>query len=270
MKVAATVYVPPSLTASGISGTGATLTVGGHSGAWSYKGISGTSASTTCADVSSGTTAALNTLSADNLYDYTAYSGSGCTGTEIGTDYFSTTDYDVGNLAETAASGSCLVGYSGGSRKCAQAFTAGSRSGGYTLKSVTAEFIAKVENTGTLGNIIVAVHAADTTDSANPAATAKVTLNGSDPDTAGLYTYTCTGSDCSLAKDTKYFVVMSTADTSGSKFYRARLTASDAEAVHPSSNGWSIADVGRGKNGSNAWADHASSQTGLLHIAADD
>ena len=114
--------------------------------------------------------------------------------------------------------------------RCAQAFTTGSRSGGYTLKSVTAEFIAKVEHSGTLGNIIVAVHAADTTDSANPAATAKVTLNGSDPDTAGLYTYTCTGSDCSLAKDTKYFVVMSTADTDGVKFYQARLTASDAEA----------------------------------------
>ena len=267
IKVAATENPPATLTASGISGTGATLTIANHVGTWYYQGISGTSASTTCVTISSGTTAdTLTNLTANNLYGYTAYSGANCT-TAIATEYFSTTDYDVGNLAETASSGNCLVGYSGGSRKCAQSFTTGSRTGGYTLKKIAARFSNKVDSPG---NIIVAVHAADTTDSANPAATAKVTLNGSDPDTAGLYTYTCTGSDCSLAKDTKYFVVMSTADTSGSKFYRARLTASDAEAVHPSSNGWSIADVGRGKNGSNAWADHASSQTGLLHIAADD
>ena len=269
-EIASTSFtVPPSLTASGISGTGATLTVGGHSGDWYYKGISGTEASTSCVTVSGSVTKALSGLTADKLYGYTAYSGSSCTGTELGTDYFSTNDFDVGNLGEAASSGSCLVGYSGGSRKCAMAFTTGDRSGGYTLKSVTAEFIAKVEN-GTLGNIIVAIHAADTTNSANPATTAKVTLSGNDPDTAGLYSYTCTGSDCSLTKDTTYFVVMSTADTSGNDFYRARLTEADAEAGHPSGNGWEIADVGRAKNGSNAWGDLASSRIGLLHIAADD
>ena len=191
-----TVTPGPSLTASGISATGATLTVGGHSGDWYYKGISGTEASTNCVTVSGSTTATLSTLTADNLYGYTAYSGANCT-TEIDTEYFSTTDVDVGNLGETAASGDCLVGYSGGgSRKCAVAFTTGGRSGGYTLKNVTAEFKAKAELNGTLGNIIVAIHAADTGNSDNPATTAKVTLTGSDPDTAGLYTYTCSGSDC--------------------------------------------------------------------------
>ena len=271
-KVAATVYVPPpaTLTASDISGTGATLTVANHSGAWYYRGISGTSASTTCVTVSSGTTATLSSLTADNLYGYTAYSGASCTGTEIGTDYFSTNDYDVGNLGEGAASGSCLVGYSAGSRKCAMPFTTGDRSGGYTLKSITAEFNAKQEITGTLGNIIVAIHAEDTVNSANPAATAKVTLDGNNPNTAGLYSYTCSGSDCSLSKETKYFIVMSTADTDGVKFYQMKLTTSDAEAVHPSGNEWSIENVGREKNGSAAWVDLASSQTGLLHIAADD
>ena len=264
-----TVVVPPSLTASGISGTGATLTVGGHSGDWYYKGISGTEASTDCVTVSGSTTATLSGLTADKLYGYTAYSGASCTGTEIGADYFSTNDFDVGNLAETAASNkTCSLGVVGTvTNQCAVAFTTGSRSGGYTLKSVTGRFAAK---SGSPGNIIVKVHAADSGNSANPATTAKVTLTGGNPDTAGLHTFTCSGSDCSLSASTKYFVVMSTADTSGSRVYRLARTASDAEAVHPSGNGWSIADVGRGKLSTGDWVDLGDSHTGLVHIAADN
>ena len=94
-----TVTPSPTLTASGISATGATLTIGGHSGDWYYKGISGTSASTSCVTVSGSTTATLSTLTADNLYGYTAYSGANCaSGTEIDTEYFSTSDVDVGEF----------------------------------------------------------------------------------------------------------------------------------------------------------------------------
>ena len=271
IKVSATENPPATLTASGISGTGATLTIGGHTGDWFYKGISGTEASSNCQDVYNSTTDTLSSLTADKLYGYTAHDHASCSSaTELAREYFSTNDFDVGNLGEGAASGSCLVGYSAGSRKCAMPFTTGDRSGGYTLKSITAEFNAKQEITGTLGNIIVAIHAEDTVNSANPAATAKVTLDGNNPNTAGLYSYTCSGSDCSLSKETKYFIVMSTADTDGVKFYQMKLTTSDAEAVHPSGNEWSIENVGREKNGSAAWVDLASSQTGLLHIAADD
>ena len=118
--------------------------------------------------MSAGITTATLSLTADKLYGYTAYSGAGCTsGKEFDTEYFSANDYDVGNLGETAY-GNCIVGYSAGSRKCAVAFTTGDRSGGYTLKHVAAEFIAKLETSGTLGDIIVAVHAADTANSANP------------------------------------------------------------------------------------------------------
>ena len=264
-----TVVVPLSLTASGISGTGATLTVGGHSGDWYYQGISGTQASTTCVTVSGSATTTLSGLTADQLYGYTAYTGASCTGTEIGADYFSTNDFDVGNLAETAASNkTCSLGVVGTvTNQCAVAFTTGSRSGGYTLKSVTGRFAAK---SGSPGNIIVKIHAADSGNSANPATTAKVTLTGGNPDTAGLHTFTCSGSDCSLSASTKYFVVMSTADTSGSRVYRLVRTASDAEAVHPSGNGWSIADVGRGKLSTGDWVDLGDSHTGLLHIAADN
>ena len=182
MKVAATVN---GLTASSISATGATLTLGGHTGTWYYQGISGTSASTTCVTVSTGTTATLTNLTVNNLYGYTAYSGANCT-TAIGTDYFSTNDYDVGNLAETAVSGTrCRIGHntSATSTQCAVAFDTGGRSGGYTLKSVTGRFIA---DTGNPGNIIVKLHSADTSNSSNPATTAipNADFTGSNPSTA--------------------------------------------------------------------------------------
>ena len=270
MKVAATVNPVPSLTASGISGTGATLTVGGHVGAWSYQGISGTEASSTCADVSAGTTTATLSLDADKLYGYTAYSGAGCTGTEIDTEYFSTNNFDVGNLGEGAVSAYCFSGFAQSkSQQCAIAFTTGSRSGGYTLKSVAGRFAAKF---GLPGSIVVKVHTADTSNSSNPG-TEVVTLSGSDPDTAGLHAFTCPANDtgCELSANTTYFVVMSTADTSGATaLYRLERTTSDAEAVHPSGNEWSIADVGRSKQGSAAWADLGNSHTGLVHVAADE
>ena len=274
MKVAATVNVDPSLTASGISGTGATLTVGGHVGAWSYQGISGTEASTTCVGVSNGTTSPLSNLTADKLYGYTAYASAGCTGTEIDTEYFSTNDYDVGNLGETAVSGShCLIGYQsavGGSVQCAMAFDTGDRSGGYTLKSVTGRFR---NDAGNPGNIVVKLHAADTSNSSNPAATAiaDATFTGDNPSTAGLYGYACAGTGCALSKDTKYFIVMSTGDNSGVNYYNLAVTNSGDEAVHPTgTTGWSIAHAVRSKWGSNAWLNMTGAPTGLVHIAADE
>ena len=92
-------------------------------------------------------------------------------------------------------------------------------------------------------------------------------LSGSDPDTAGLYTYTCLDASCTLSASTTYFVVMSTADTTGLRRYNLRTMTSVAETAHPATNGWSIAESGRIKSGNNAW-----SSTGgyipLLHIAA--
>ena len=269
-KVAATVNVDPSLTASGISGTGATLTAAGHVGTWRYQGISGTSASATCETVT-GNTKTLSSLTANNLYGYTAYRGANCAaGTELATEYFSTTDFDVGNLGEAVASGfRCTIGFLSDAKQCAVAFSTGSRSGGYTLKSVAGRFGVK---DGNPGDIVVAIHAADTSNSSNPAATAKVTLSGSDPDAAGLYTYAYSGSDCSLSASTTYFVVMSTGDTSGisAKYYKWQSTDSDAEDGHPSTHGWTIANAGRYKSGSNAWTDLAAGRTGQLHVAADE
>ena len=243
-----------------------------HAGAWSYQGISGTEASSTCADVSAGTTTATLSLTANQLYGYTAYSGAGCTGTEIDTEYFSANNYDVGNLGEGAvASSYCGIGYiSSKSRQCAVGFSTGSRSGGYTLKSVTGRFANDI---GSPGNIVVKLHAADTGNSSNPAATAIANANftGNNPSTAGLYGYACAGTGCALSKDTKYFIVMSTGDNSGGNdTYLLETTNSDAEATHPDSNGWTIANVARSKTESNDWGNLGDSSTGLLHLAADE
>ena len=174
----------------------------------------------------------------------------------------------MGNLGETSVSAYCFSGFAlSKSQQCAIAFTTGSRSGGYTLKSVAGRFAAKQ---GSPDNIIVKVHAADSGNSSNPG-TEVVTLSGSDPDTGGLHIFTCSGANCALSASTKYFVVMSTADTSGATaLYRLERTTSDAEAVHPTGNGWAIANVARYKQGSAAWADIGNSHTVLLHVAADN
>ena len=266
-EIASETFTTHSLTASAITPTTATLTlaVSGLSGAWYYKANTGPDSA--CQTVSSGTTDTLTGLTADTLYEYTAYSDSNCAAA-MATEYFSTTDFGVGNLAETAAPHSCDAGYFvPQDRKCAIAFTTGNRASGYTLQSVSAHFADK---SGSPSNIIVAIHAADTTNSSNPAASAKVTLSGSNPDTAGLYTFTCSGSGCNLAANTTYFVVMSTPDTAGVKDYRLRTTSSDDEARHPTANGWSIGNAGRYKTGANPWADLSNSRTGLLHIAVND
>ena len=273
MHVAATVNVPPSLTASGISGTGATLTIANHTGDWFYKGISGTEASSNCQDVYNSTTDTLSNLTADKLYGYTAHDHASCSSaTELAREYFSTNDFDVGNLGEGASSDSyCGIGYiSSKSRQCAVGFSTGSRSGGYTLQSITGSFYGKLGNPG---SIKVELHAADSGNASNPAATAisNATFAGSDPDTTGLYDFTCTGAGCSLSASTTYFLVMSTDDASGGNdAYLLETTNSDAEATHPDSNGWTIANVARSKTESNDWANAGVSLTGLVHIAADD
>ena len=273
MKVVATVNEPVSLTASGISGTGATLTIANHTGDWFYKGISGTEASSNCQDVYNSTTDTLSGLTADKLYGYTAHDHASCSSaTELAREYFSTNDFDVGNLGEGASSDSyCGIGYiSSKSRQCAVGFSTGSRSGGYTLKSVTGSFYEKLGNPGSLK---VELHAADSGNASNPATTAisNATFAGSDPDTTGLYDFTCTGAGCSLSASTTYFLVMSTDDASGGNdAYLLETTNSDAEATHPDSNGWTIANVARSKTESNDWANTGVSLTGLLHIAADD
>ena len=257
----------PGLTASNISSTGATLRVGGHTGTWYYQQSHPSSG--TCTAVTGSLSKALSTLTADTLYAYGAYSDSTC-GTAIGeTAYFSTTDAFVGNLVESSTH-NCSFGQPLNSlQSCAVAFTTGNATNGYTLKSITAPLD---KGGGAPGAISVALHAQDTGNSSNPASSAvqNATLTGSNPNTEDLYTYACSGSGCDLSANTTYFVVMSAPTTTGiASYYNWKLTTSDDESLWPSSSNWSIAEAGRYKSGSNAWAAIEFSRTGVLHIAAE-
>ena len=262
MKVAAS--AAPTLTATtGTSAASATLNVVDHRQAWWYERVH-PAGDSTCHSVTAGTTtASLSSLTAGSLYGYTAYSAAGCSAPELDTVYFTATRYGAGNLAETAA-GNCSLGYGGSSAQlCAVPFTTGSRQDGYTLSRVTAAFAASL---GVPGNLIVALHAADAT---NPAATARATLSGANPHTAGFHAFTCSGAGCDLAANTTYFVVLSTADTSGPKVYTLRTTDSDVEGVHPANNGWSIGNTLLTGTGS-SWTAHSTGRTGLVHVSARD
>ena len=251
----------PALTAGSITSTGATLTISGHTAGWYYKETH-PSTTATCSAVSAGTSTATLTLTADKTYAYGAYSNSTCTSALGDTVYFSTTDVAVGNLAEARNSNRWVVGSANNVRR-ANAFTTGSHSAGYTLAAVTLDFAAK---TNSPGDISVALHAADTGNSSNPAATAAATLTGSDPDAAGLQTYTCSGSGCDLSASTTYFIVASVPTGYANGYYEQRYTSSDDEALQ-SAAGWSIANAGRFKAGAAAWG--AATGAASMHVAAN-
>ena len=251
----------PTLTASAVASSTATLTLWHHDADWWLKRVA--PATTTCESMGRAETKNLTGLTADTFYAYGAYSDSGCS-SEVDAAFFSTADFSVGNLAETDDY-FCRVGSAGAANRCAVAFTTGTNADGYALDSVTARFGA---DQATPGNISVAIHAADTSNASNPAAASLATLSGSNPSTAGLYTYECS-TNCDLAASTAYFVVMQTTDTSGIKWYTLRTTNSDDEAKRPAANGWSIADAGRLREGSQAWKNvDSASSTPMVHIAA--
>ena len=79
---------PGSLTSSGVTTSGATLTIASHSGSWYYKATSGPH--TSCSTAQSGTTATLSGLTAGTTYTYSTYSDSGCA-TLLATVAFTTT-----------------------------------------------------------------------------------------------------------------------------------------------------------------------------------
>ena len=70
------------------------------------------------------------------------------------------------------------------------------------------------------------------------------TFSGSNPDSTGTYTYTCSGSGCDLAASTGYFTYMRAPGSSNNN-YDIKYTAQTVETRVPSSNGWYIGDRGR-------------------------
>ena len=224
---------------SNVSSTGATLTLSGHTGAWHYKRIQ--PADSACNSAASATET-LSDLTANTIYGYTAYTDSACSEANWqGSVYFSTTDAEVGNLAEP--SGGIHLGHQGalGTLWANQtvAFTTGAKSGGYALTGATSRFEDKSAN-GSPGDIEVALYAASGDNLG--AKIAAAAFSGSNPDTAGLYTYACSGAGCELQPNTKYFISISAPNATNNGGYTIHRTQSDVDHDRPSSDGWSIAD----------------------------
>ena len=230
------------LEASSITATGATLTLSNHTGNWWFKETSPDTGTCTAGDADF--TNELRDLIPGTEYTYKAYDVDTCEATHEGASVtFTTGGVSVSNLPHAGASESCFVGYFNGVKKCATAFTTGDAvkaPKGYTLHSVTFRSVGK---NGSPNDFTIALHA---TNGNYPASSpvSGATLSGSDPGTAGDYTYTCSGAGCQLSADTTYYVVMSTSDTSGSNFYVWRMKLSSSETLTPSDNKWSIADNG--------------------------
>ena len=125
----------------------------------------------------------------------------------------------------------------------AVAFTTGTSTAGYTLASFTTKFGNKADPNGALGDIVVSLHAAD--NAGVPASATLATLRGSNPDTPGEYTYTCSGSGCALSPDTTYFAQFKATGGASNfvEYYNLLSTVSDDETLTPVGNGWSLADT---------------------------
>ena len=234
----------PTLTASNITATTATLTIANRARAWHYK--ADTAPHTTCqGPVGAGTsTADLTGLSTNTSYVYSAYSDSGCSTLLATAASFTTPFAHVTNLATPADGDSNITS----SRQQGVDFTTGPNSGGYTLMSVTMPMRLKTAGTGTLD---ITLHATDSND--KPAASVLATLSGTAPtsSTRTNTVFTCSGSGCELDASTQYFIVATLTGTGG-----YALTFSGAEAVEstsPSNSGWDIG-LSHVKDAGSAWS----------------
>ena len=251
----ASAFTTPSLAASSVTGTTATLTIANHSGQWWYDANTGPD--TACQSVSAGTASDnLTGLTAGTVYAYTAYGKSDCNAADLlATTTFGTpSTFSVSNLGK--ADGPAAFNLSS---DYAQEFTTGSAAGGYTLSSVTLDFTI-ITNASQIEASIRAVQSNDT-----PATTARATLTGTPA--VGEVTFTCdatnTNNDCSLAANTSYFVYV---DALSFTPNQQTTTASDDEDLQPSGNGWSIANAARYQ--ADSWNEHPQSLAMKMSVSA--
>ena len=133
----------------------------------------------------------------------------------------------VSNLAQAA---STLPMSFNPSSSWAQEFTTGSASGGYTLSAVTLDF----ETVNNAAGVEVAVY---TKSGGDVGTKTGVTLSGTPA--VGQVAFTCT-SGCNLAASASYYVRVS---ATGQSHGKLNNTASGAQTLLPSDNGWDIADI---------------------------
>ena len=162
-------------------------------------------------------------------YTYKSYDVSTCGDTHEGDSVtFTTGGVSVSNLGDAASSHQLTVGdFNGSNIARAANFTTGNNSAGYTLKSVTARFLAKG---GSPTGLVMAVYSKHTSKS--EPGTSLVTLAGNNPDAAGDYTYTCSGNNCHLSADTTYYLVLSTPTSPSGAQYKWRATQSRQSNQH--------------------------------------
>ena len=222
----------PSLTASNVTATGATLTISNHDGSWWYK--SATTGKTTCTSAGSNASVSVTGLTAGASYTFSAYSDSTCTTANLLTTAASfTTPVTVSNLSQ-GFTGS--VGVSNGNGNIhANQFRTGGNSGDYTLSGVTVDIGGKGSGAGPLQVEVWS------DSSGNPGSKVSgVTLSANDPTaSSGQLAYTCSGA-CTLSASTNYWVRLST--NSGSGQWSWNYTSSGSETLEPSGNGWQIGD----------------------------
>ena len=222
-----------------LTATTATLKLENHTGSWWFKETSPSTG--TCTAGESDFTNDLTGLIPGTEYTYKSYDVDTCETTHEGASVdFTTGGVSVSNLGQSILTTSnCSLGkFVGVVQHCGIGFTTGSAANGYTLHSVTAKFADKI---GSPAGFKVELRAASGNNPANTAIQ-NAMFSGDAPDSAGDHTYTCSGTGCSLSKDTTYFIVITTTTISDSSAYLWRSTSSTYESKVDSNNGWSIAN----------------------------
>ena len=102
---AASAFTMPGLSASGMSETGATLTIAGHTGQWWYEADTGPHATCQGPVAANTATEALTGLTAGTTYTYKAYSASGCASANLlaVASAFTTPGLSASNVTATTA-----------------------------------------------------------------------------------------------------------------------------------------------------------------------
>ena len=295
----------PLLTASSVTSSGASLSVTNHNAAWYYQRAHPTGDSS-CTSVSAGSSATVGSLNADTFYAYSAYSDSACSSANLlDTAHFATSDVFVTNMKGAFAPskggvpphpGYSPIGkfsHSGNTSNVnhmqATKFTTGAQSGGksgvFMLKSVTGRFGGQ---SGSPSGMRFRLYKAGSGAYPSPTGSVLARLNGSSPNSAGWYTFTCVDgpvsnytNDCSLQPNTTYFVVAVSMDSGFTRWYKLQDTLSDAELTQPSASGWTMGDTRKmhidfayhnywGTSLASGWLNTNYEPVPLLLIAADE
>ena len=259
----AAAFTTYQLAVSDVSDTTATLTLSNYPAGdtWRYKHVTPSGGTCSSAIAAGTTTADLTGLTGGTRHVFKAYSDASCN-TVIATAPLFTTGYSVSSLPEDDGANQCLFS---GTTKCAVSFE--TSAGAYILSQVIGDFAQK---TGTLGNIVVSLHADADNNNEPDSGDALATLSGPNPTDAKKYTYTCSGAGCALSGNTRYFVQFTAASGDpNSENYKLKTTTSDDDNEVPTGSGWTLANSAiHYWTGSGSWINLTNSATLKVKVVA--